>query len=115
MTTTRAKKGGQLGANGEWYEGGKFLNTIPENRKREGSTPKKARKVQVEPYVWVVDERRPIFSIVGTGAIYIDRNDPAKGITPYLPCFRNGVMFNGTTLEEVQTLCDRYNAGERWR
>ena len=36
--TQRAKKGGEFGANGEWYEGGKFINTVRENRKREGST-----------------------------------------------------------------------------
>jgi hypothetical protein len=112
--TTRAKIGGEFGANGEWYEGGRFINTIPENPKVHGSKPRKARKVQVEPYVWVVDDRRPIFSIVGTGAEYIDRNDWTKGIRPYAPCFTNGVMYNGETLENVQALCDRFNAGERW-
>jgi hypothetical protein len=25
------------------------------------------------------------------------------------------VMYNGTTYAEVKELCDRYNAGERWR
>jgi len=35
MATKRAAKGGEMGANGEWYEGGKFINTVPENRKRE--------------------------------------------------------------------------------
>jgi len=115
VATKRAVKGGEFGANGEWYEGGKFINTIPENRKKEGSEPaRKARKVQIEPRVWVVDTRRPLFSIVGTGAQYIDRYDVSKGICPFMPAFRNGVMFTGTTLEEVQAICDRYNAGERW-
>lgn len=115
-TTKRAMKGGQVGANGEWYEGGKFINTIPENGKKEGSTARKPRKVQVEPYTWVIDpeNRRPIFSIVGTGAVYIDRYTPAKGIMPYEPCFNGGVMYNGTTYAEIKALCDRYNAGERW-
>jgi len=113
--TKRAAKGGEFGANGEWYEGGKFINTIPENGKKEGSTPAKARKVQFEPYNWVMSDQQPILSIVGTGATYIDRNDWTKGITPYMRVFTNGVMFNGTTIEEVQTLCDRFNAGERYR
>jgi len=110
----RAKKGGEYGANGEWYKGGRFLNTIPENAKKEGSRPKKPRKVQVEPYVWVTDTRKPLLSIVGCGAEYIDRQDWRKGIRPYLPAFRNGVMYTGETLERVQELCDRFNAGERW-
>ena len=116
-TTKRAAKGGEFGANGEWYEGGKFINTIPENRKREGSSARRPHKIQIEPYKWVevTGDEKAIFSIVGTGAGWIDRNDPAKGIEPYMPAFRNGVMYNGTTLEEVQILCDRYNAGERYR
>lgn len=116
-TTKRAAKGGEFGANGEWYEGGKFINTIPENRKKEGSSPKgKPRKVQVEPYVWgfAPEGKRPIFSIVGTGAEYIDRYNPAKGIRPYEPCFTSGVMFTGKTYAEIKALCERYNAGERW-
>jgi hypothetical protein len=111
MTTQkRAKVGGEVGANGEFYEGGRFLNTIPENHKVKGSRPAKARKVQVEPYVWVVDTRRPIFSIVGGGAEYIDRNDWKKGIRPYMPAIESGYA----DLAEVTALCDRFNAGERW-
>lgn len=31
--TKRAPKGGAIGANGEFYEGGKFINTVPKNAK----------------------------------------------------------------------------------
>lgn len=115
--TKRAAKGGEFGANGEWYEGGKFINTIPENRKREGSLARRPRKIQIEPYKWVevTGDERAIFSIVGTGAAWIDRRDHTKGIAPYLPAFRNGTTYTGMTLAEVQILCDRYNAGERYR
>lgn len=72
VTTKRAVKGGELGANGEWYEGGKFINTVEQNAKRHGSAPKaaKLRKVQIKPYVWVMQEvasQKPLFSLVGTG------------------------------------------------
>ena len=117
-TTRQAAKGGEVGANGEFYEGGRFINTILENAKRHGSAPKaKNRKVQIEPGVWVMsDGRRPLFAIVGTGACYIDRYDTAKGIAPFGPAFEmhGDRMYNGTTLAEVQAKCDRYNAGERW-
>ena len=115
MTTTkRAAKGGEVGANGEWYEGGRFINTIPENCKLEGSVKSKPRKVQIDAYTWVIAEGKPLFSIVGTVAEYIDRRDVAKGIRPFVPVFKNGVSFNGMKIEEVQAICDRYNAGERW-
>lgn len=112
----RAKVGGEVGANGEFYEGGKFVSTTAANAKRHGSTPRKPRKVEIAPYTWVLAEegQRPLFSIVGTGAEYIDRYDPAKGIKPYLPAFDAGVMYNGETLGNVQAMCDRYNAGEVW-
>lgn len=115
-STKRAAKGGELGANGEWYEGGKFIATT-DREKKLGSTPKaaKSRKVQIEPYVWVVDTRRPLFSFVGVGAEY-DRQ--TKTMRPYMPAFENfggGVMYNGTTIEEIQAICDRFNAGERWQ
>lgn len=115
--TKRAAKGGELGANSEWYEGGKFINTIPENGKREGSTKAKPRKVQIEPYVWVLSDgtRRPLFRYIGTGAIYIDRSNPGAGIMPYLPAFQNGRCYgHELTLEQMQAICDRWNAGERW-
>lgn len=113
-STKRAPKGGAYGANGEWYEGGKFINTVAENKKKEGSEKKRVRKVQIEPYVWIESDRRPILSIVGAGAIYIDRNDWTKGIKPYEPAFKNGVMYTGTTIKEIQALCDRFNNGERF-
>lgn len=110
----RAKKGGELGANGEWYEGGKFINTIPENAKEYGSVTAKPRKVQIEPYVWVLSDRKPLFQIVGTGAVYIDRYKPELGIMPYEPAFEFTGLCGGRTKADVQAICDRFNAGERF-
>lgn len=55
MNTThkRAAKGGEFGANGEWYEGGKFINTVPENGKRHGSVKRKPiGKREIDRGVW---------------------------------------------------------------
>ena len=118
VTTKRAVKGGEFGANGEWYEGGKFINTVEENAKRHGSAPKaaKLRKVQVKPYVWVMQEvasQKPIFSLVGVGATLSNGR-----MEVYMPPFEaeyGGVGFCfGVSLTEMQTYCDRYNAGEVW-
>jgi len=50
----RAKKGGEIGVNGEHYEGGQFLPSSPETVKgAQGSSSKrkapKPRKVQIAP------------------------------------------------------------------
>jgi hypothetical protein len=120
MTTQkRAKVGGEVGTNGEYYEGGKFLPST-EKPRRHGSRPARPRKVEVEPYVWVTlepgDDRRPLLSIVGTGAMWIDRRDWTKGVEPFMPAFEflGDRMYNGETLANVKALCDRWNAGERW-
>jgi hypothetical protein len=109
---TRANKGGEIGANGEFYKGGRFINTIAENAKKEGSKPRKPRKVQIAPYVWVVSDAAPLFGMVGTVAGYIDRSNPALGIKPDAAGVAYyGDDYHGRTVAEQ---CDRYNAGERW-
>ncbi len=56
MQTTKrqAKAGGELGANGEFYKGGAFINTVPENPKGNKLSKKATRKQEVMPYVWEV-------------------------------------------------------------
>jgi len=112
-STTRARRGGEVAPNGEFYKGGQFINTIEENPKK-GSRPRTARKVEVEPYKWEMsrDGEFPIFAIVGTVAAYIDRYNPAAGIMPYA----TGVEYYGDDYKghKVADLCEQYNAGERW-
>lgn len=121
-TTKRAKKGGEIGANGEFYEGGKFISTVEHNPKRFGSSPKpvKLRKVRINLYDWVEQEtpdQKPIFSLVGT-ATRIDRSGKME---IYLPPFESNCSYAGppgmcfgVSLEQAQKYCDRYNAGEVW-
>jgi hypothetical protein len=111
-TQKRAAKGGEFGANGAWYEGGKFINTIEENGKRQVKKRSKARKVQVKPYVWVESDKQPLFSMVGDVADYVDRYDRnCDKIKPFMPVFLSGQK-TSMTLEECQAACDRYNDGE---
>ena len=116
MTTTtqkRAKVGGEKGANGEWYEGGKFINTVADNAKKRGSHKGTGCKCQMEPYVWVYQPE-------GWNSIY----------QTLAGCFGkmiNGVMtpcasdvtlnYFGKTNEWAAQMCKAYNDGERffWR
>jgi hypothetical protein len=47
----RAAPGGEFGANGEWYEGGKFIATT-DHAKGSKKWKKPTGKQEVEPYVW---------------------------------------------------------------
>ena len=113
-TTKRAAKGGEFGANGEWYEGGKFINTIPENQKKEGSHPKaKVRKVQVGPYEWAVQPTpgaQPIY-IGAIGGVFADkfgRSRPASEVSDA------ALAYLGVTRDELAARIARHAAGERW-
>lgn len=116
VTTKRAAKGGEFGANGEWYEGGKFINTVPENRKKEGSTPRKVGKQEIAPYHWEVpaNGKNSIYrQFAGTWgriengvAIFAYGSDVTR-----LECV---LRYCGRTKQEAQTLLDLWNSGERW-
>ena len=109
-TTKRAAKGGEIGANGEWYEGGKFINTVPENAKKEGSHRRKPSKVEIAPYEWALqpEGKRSIYRVfagifgkVVNGRLEVLCNDQV-------------LAYTGTSREAAQALADRWNAGERW-
>jgi hypothetical protein len=53
-TQRRAVEGGEFGANGEWYEGGKFINTVAKNAKKEVNRYASIRKQEIAPYVYEV-------------------------------------------------------------
>lgn len=103
----RAKVGGEFGANGEWYEGGKFINTIAENDKRNGSNNKKATgKQEVAPYTWEVapaENMRSIYQLFG--GRYMGRDN--KAFAPFCNS-------QGADVEKVQAVIDRYLTGEKW-
>ncbi len=55
MTTqARAKKGGEIGVNGEFYEGGKFLPNTGRPRKNCSKQSRQwSGKIEIEPYIWI--------------------------------------------------------------
>jgi hypothetical protein len=120
MTTTkRAAKGGEFGANGEWYEGGKFINTVAANRKKEGSSSRRTGKQEIAPYVWEVPPADgPQNSIYRQFAGTWGRIENGVAIFAYgadverLACV---LKYCGRTREEAQVILDQWNAGQRWR
>ena len=111
--TQRAIKGGEFGANGEWYEGGKFINTVPANKKREGSKSSGTGKQEIAPYTWEVAPKGKrslyrqfagVFGKVVDGVAVLRTDSQMEQTCRYM----------GVTLSEASELISRWNAGERW-
>jgi hypothetical protein len=107
-TQQRAQKGGEVGTNGEFYEGGKFL---PSTKRPKGEARRnRPRKVMIAPYTWVEsrDGFRPIFDIVGVAAAYVDRYARLEDLR-IKPIVKGG--WDG---HDIAELCEAWNRGERW-
>lgn len=107
MATNRAKAGGEVGKNGEFYSGGTFLptTTLP---KMAAAARAKTRRVEIEPGVWVEsDGRKPLYPLVrGT----VGRLTTAGAV----PNNAAAIAYLGYTPDQARAICDRWNAGERW-
>lgn len=109
-TTKRAAKGGEVGANGEWYEGGRFINTVAEQPKRYGSVARKACKMEVAPFVWEVAPEGKTSIYRQFAGIWGKCVDGKLVVLASEQTFR----YFGKTAEYAQSLADRWNSGERW-
>jgi hypothetical protein len=110
---SRAKKGGEYGANGEWYEGGKFINTVPENAKRHGSKKvKPVGKRNTAPGVWEIQPTPESIAIFPqlSGIEIFNRE---TGLFTFNPALRLDFATE-TAIARRQDLIARYNQGERW-
>lgn len=115
MTHSRAKAGGEFGANGEWYEGGKFINTVAENAKRAAKEAKKAtRKQEVENYKWEIAPiagQRAIYQMLsGVEISNRNRENPQFTLNPNL----RGDLATAEYIEVRKARIAAFNAGERW-
>jgi hypothetical protein len=111
MNTKRAAAGGEFGANGEWYEGGKFINTVPENSKRNGTAKRGQGKQEIAPYVWEVAPEEGMISLyrqfAGVFGIVID------GVA-VVRCSQHTMNYYGKNIDQINDMITRWNAGERW-
>lgn len=108
----RARKGGQIGRNGEAYKGGQFLpsTTLPKTqRERRGGG-----RVLVAPFEWAVapEGKRSIFDLLGPLAA----RDWARRDAVVLTLNSDAVACYGATVRgyDAAELVDRFNRGERW-
>lgn len=109
----QAKAGGEYGANGEFYKGGAFINTVPENPKGAPQKKKKATgKQEIEPYKWEVapqEGKRSIFRLLA-GIEIFDKNTLQFSFNPDLRLH----YALPEVVEQRKERIARFNAGERW-
>lgn len=113
MTTTkRARKGGEVAPNGEFYKGGQFINTIEENPKKGGRpNAKKTGKREIAPYTWEVQptpESRSIYTMIAGIYGRVEGDKMVLNINPVT------LRFYGDNEADIVALAERWNNGERW-
>ena len=112
-THSRAKVGGEFGANGAWYEGGKFINTVPENEKRQkAKRHKPCGKREVAPYTWEIQPYEGAIAIFPqlSGIEIFNRSSGKFSLNPDLRedfATPEGVSNRMAKIEA-------YNSGTRW-
>lgn len=111
----RSPKGGTVGANGEFYEGGKFLPSTTLPKRHEVKRPTGPRREMIAPFEWAdrPEGMRSLYAILV--------GNYAEMVGQVMATFETGirnygetVRFLGNDLGSVYDLIDRYNAGERW-
>lgn len=104
----RAKAGGERGANGDWYEGGKFIATT-DHAKKHGSNKATGRR-EVECGVWEVppEGKRSVFN-KAAGIVKWDHNTKRFDIQG---------TWNKEALKssfpQAFEAAERFNNGARW-
>ena len=110
-THSRAKKGGEFGANGEWYEGGKFIATT-ESPKQHKRRVHGTGRVQIENGVWVAGREgfRPIYPTLGGIEIF----NRTTGRFEFNANLR-GDFASADSIDYRRAVITQYNDGMRWK
>lgn len=105
----RAKVGGEIGANGEWYEGGKFIATRDNAKRAAAERKAMGRKWEIAPFEYATPPSPTARAIFGQLAFFcFDRSTNTFGEmvgTPDAPAEQ---------IAKWHALRDAFNAGARW-
>jgi hypothetical protein len=104
----RAKKGGEFGANGEWYEGGKFIATT--ERSKGIARRSKISKVEIEPFRWEVPPSEGATSIWSQIQHFVT----LSGKQAVISLSDTTAEYYNVDRAVLSRLCELFNNGERW-
>lgn len=130
MAAGQAKKGGEMGVNGAWYEGGQFLpsseNTI-QGLQAHKDYPRAGGRKLIAPYVWgtapadgmlSIFDRIEHFCLDNRKACQYVKGQGFQGLQlePYDRLMTD--CYNRPFLPEhkawITSMAERWNRGERW-
>ena len=105
----RAKPGGEFGANGEWYEGGKWIANTDDAKKHK-PTYKKTGKQEIGPYKWeVLPEGKIALWPTLAGIEIYDRASDKFTFNPNLSSY----LATPEAIANRKNKIELYNAGHR--
>lgn len=109
---SRAKAGGEYGANGEWYKGGAFINTVPENPKGAAKKYKPCGKRNTGPGIWELQPTPEAIALFPQLAGFEVFNRATNTFT--LNRDLRGEWITQAAIERRQAKIAAYNSGKRW-
>lgn len=110
---TRAKRGGEVGCNGEFYEGGKYLPSTSLPKRKVATRHTRVQRALIEPGVLAVlpEGKHALFAGIRE-FVTADNNGQLKvSRDPDHPAHAH--YFNGGYAELVERV-EQYNRGERY-
>lgn len=105
----QAKRGGQVGMNGETYKGGQFLPNTELPKRGGKKNPLATKKQQIAPYVWQVAPNGEMSIFSNVQAFVRVQND-----TMMIIASAETLDYFKVDRAELQAKVDRWNNGERW-
>lgn len=109
MAQQRAKAGGEIGANGEFYEGGKFIATT-DHAKRKAAAKRATGRQQVAPGNWEVPPTGMRSLYARWSGLWVNGGNGTVMLNPGA----NADYFGADQLQQAADAATKYNNGERW-
>jgi hypothetical protein len=107
----RATSGGEIGMNGEFYQGGEFLPNTQLASQSKAEKKDATRKQNVEGYKWEVAPVAGMVAIYPQLAGVQQYNRNTNTFSPFMPYYS---QLSTEAQARADELMSKYNAGERW-
>jgi hypothetical protein len=110
LTQLRAAKGGEIGANGEFYEGGKFIARSDRSKKLGSKKPTGRREIEFGVWVDGVEGKLTLWSVLAGIEIW-NRDQNTFSFNANL----RGHFADDDCVSQRNAWIQSWNKGERWR
>ena len=116
MTQKRAKKGGEIAINGEFYKGGAFIATT--EKSKQAKNKKGTGRMQISYNEWECPPNEYVRPVWGRISNFIDHAESRKtGFIKIHAMFNDdhpAIKNYSNGMNEIEILVEKYNKGIRW-